>query len=238
MTAGARSTSDCMYSRACALQLAAARGWAATGRAGAPARSWKSARSLVRHAEQLADHQRRDGQREALDQIDGRARRPPSRRGARSTISVIRGSSRLIRRMVNSGVSMRRSRWCSGGSRPSRLPARALACSSSGMSGAPGSDEPRWARVGEVLVVGQHRLDVVVAGDQVDLHAEGVDDRLRRRRPRRISPSSGVGIEGVAAHVHRWQRGSRCGHAFDGTDGFVGRHGPAVSAPGSPRPAG
>ena len=40
-----------------------------------------------------------------------------------------------------------------------------------------GHDEPGGRRVGEVLVVGQHVLDVLVPGDQVDLHAEGVDDR-------------------------------------------------------------
>ncbi len=70
------------------------------------------------------------------------ARPLPSRRVVLSTISTMRGSSRFIRRIVNSAVSMRRSRWCSGGSRPSRLPARALACSSSGTLGAPGRTKP------------------------------------------------------------------------------------------------
>ena len=65
---------------------------------------------VVRHAEQLADHQRRDRQREALHQIRWRPGAFPSRRVAASTISAMRGSSRFIRRMVNSGVSMRRSR--------------------------------------------------------------------------------------------------------------------------------
>ena len=48
-----------------------------------------------------------------------------------STISTIRGSSRCIRRTVNSGVSRRRSRVCSGGSNASSWPARALSRSSS-----------------------------------------------------------------------------------------------------------
>ncbi len=55
------------------------------------------------------------------------------------TMASMRGSRRRMRRMVNSGVSIRRSRVCSGGSRPSRLPARTLASCSSVIGGAPGS---------------------------------------------------------------------------------------------------
>ena len=51
---------------------------------------------------------------------------------------VIRGSSRRIRRIVNSGVSIRRSRVCSGGSKASRLPAR-IAASSSALRWTPDS---------------------------------------------------------------------------------------------------
>ena len=65
---------------------------------------------VVGHAEQFADHQRRDGQREVLapDPLAGPRLSIASR--CASTISTMRGSSRFIRRMVNSGVSMRRSR--------------------------------------------------------------------------------------------------------------------------------
>ncbi|WP_246074436.1 hypothetical protein [Nonomuraea terrae] len=46
------------------------------------------------------------------------------------TISLIRGSSLRIRRTVNSGVSIRRNRVCSGGSNPISCPARIVASSS------------------------------------------------------------------------------------------------------------
>ena len=60
-----------------------------------------------------------------------------------STISTIRGSSRRIRRTVNSGVSIRRRRVCSGGSTPSRLPARIRSRSSALSFGAPGASKAR-----------------------------------------------------------------------------------------------
>ena len=40
----------------------------------------------------------------------------------------------------------------------------------------PGHDETGWPAVGEPLVVGQHRFDVLVPGDEIDLHAERADD--------------------------------------------------------------
>ncbi len=161
--------------------------------------SWLGAAALevvavvVGHAEQLADHQRRDRQREVLDQICGRARRFPSRRAGRSTISTMRGSSRFIRRMVNSGVSMRRSRDVRAGrGRAGFRPARVACLLLGGLRHAL-HRETRRARVGEPLVVGQHGLDVVVPGDQVDLHAEGAGDSLHARRSPGSRRSSGVG---------------------------------------------
>jgi hypothetical protein len=61
-----------------------------------------------------------------------------------------------------------------------RVEAQQVACPGAGLfllgqlRGA-GHHEARRPAVGEVLVIGEHGLDVVVAGDQVHLKAEGVD---------------------------------------------------------------
>ena len=140
VAAGARRpASACTRGPGAAVRCA--RASAATGRVGV--RSVAGSRRGRRRARRAARRSPATGSAARSSRRDRpAARRLPSRRGARSTISMIRGSSRFIRRMVNSGVSMRRSRWCSGGSRPSRLPARALACSSSDSAGAPGSTNP------------------------------------------------------------------------------------------------
>ena len=90
-----------------------------------------------------------------------------------STISTIRGSSRRIRRTVNSGVSIRRSRVCSGGSTPSRLPARIRVALLGAQLRGPGCVEGPAAVVAEPGAVGEHRLDVGVPGDQERGHPEG-----------------------------------------------------------------
>ena len=107
-------------------------------------------------------------------------------------MSVILGSSRLIRRMVNSGVSMRRNRWCSGGSRPSRLPALLLATSSSDITGAPGTTNPGGRELEKYSWSDSTRL----TSSCLVTRYTGTPNALTTRStpaPRRISPSSGVG---------------------------------------------
>ena len=93
-----------------------------------------------------------------------------------STMPVIRGSSRRIRRMVNSGVSIRRSRVCSGGSKASRLPARSSARSSSVSSDDAGQPDAALPGGAEPLGVAQHRAHVGVAGHQPGVDAERCAD--------------------------------------------------------------
>jgi hypothetical protein len=59
-------------------------------------------------------------------------------------------------------------------------------------------DEAGWSAVGEPLMVGQHHFDVLVPGDEVDLHPERADDGAHaggladlpklRRRVERVAP--------------------------------------------------
>ena len=218
----ARSTSECMYSRAC--RCISNRSGIGGGQVELAGSSLLEVAAVaVRDAQQFADHQRRDGQREGLHQVDGRARglhgvevlgddlgdarfeplHPADGElgGEHSAQALMLGrvESQQVAR-AGAGLLLLGHRWSAR------------------------QHESRWARVGEVGVVGKHRLDIVVAGDQVDLHAERVGHRLHPcARP--DLGELGDRIERVSAHVHGRRRGSG-GHGFDGTDGFGGRHGP------------
>lgn len=71
-----------------------------------------------------------------------------------------------------------------------------------GHLGCPGYDEPWRALIGEPLRIGEHRLDVVVAGHQVHRHAEGVDDGAHPLVLADLA-EGGDGVEVDTLHVQR-----------------------------------
>ena len=79
-------------------------------------------------------------------------------------------------------------------------------------------DEARRPCVREVLVVGEHGLDVVVPGDDEDLHAERVDDGADPCVRTQFA-QLGCRVECIAPHVDGGPAWS-LGHAIDGTDEF------------------
>ena len=163
----ARSTNELMYSRPAADQLQPL-----GHRNGqvelAGAAALEVVAVVIGHAEQLADHQRRDRQREARHQIrwrpglfhrvqlcvddldDARLQplHPPDRELGREHAP----QPLMLGRVEAEQIAGPRAGLLLLGDRR-----RA------------GHDETRWPGVGEPFVVGQHVLDVLVPGDEVDL---------------------------------------------------------------------
>ena len=116
-----------------------------------------------------------------------------------ATISTMRGSSRRIRRTVNSGVSIRRSRLCSGGSKASRLPARSRSRSASVRVSSGGRNAPALLNRPPSA---EHLADVGVAGDHVGPRAVA---GLQLAHPLVLADPGHLldRVEAVPSHVQR-----------------------------------
>ena len=156
---------------------------------------------VVGHAEQFADHQRRNRQREVLHQIHWRActfhrvqlcvddlddarletlHPPDGELGCQHA-----AQPRMFGRVEAEQVTRPRGGLFLFGRLRHAL-----------------HREARRALVGEPLVVGQHGLDVLVPGDQVHLHAEGVGEFAHALGLADLPKLRG-GAERITAHVQR-----------------------------------
>ena len=194
----ARSTNELMYARPC--RCSSSRSGIGMDRSSWRAlRRWKSSRSS--YGTPSSSQITSDGigsAKLATKSAGGPAFSIAS--SCASTISTMRGSSRFILRIVNSA----------GEHAPQplmlrRVEAQQIACPRAGLLllgdvRRAGYDETRWPAVGEPLVVGQHILDVLVPGDEEDLHAERVDDGAHAVGLADLAKLWSR-IEGVAPHV-------------------------------------
>ena len=159
----------------------------------------------VGHAEQLADHQRRHGQRERRDQVGRLRARRSIASMCSSTISWIRGRSAASRLTVNSPTTARRAGPCSGGSIEiidgliRRVRRWTAARSGSGSSGRP---------VGGERGIGEHGTDVRVPRDDPHLlpaaqltGSPAPVSRGRRRRGTGIRGAGKLSVHGVPRSI-------------------------------------